>query len=109
VSSRPRIGLRKINTSLEIGGYWINIRKSIPFWDIRAGVGSSSRQGVRVKGPGKQVLEVILDTRCWMLDAGCWMLDAGCWMLDAGCWMLLQDRSWRVFVKGGRADLASSI
>jgi hypothetical protein len=52
VSSRPRIGLRKINTSLEIGGYWINIRKMLD-----AGCW-------------------MLDAGCWMLDAGCWMLDA---------------------------------
>jgi len=43
VSSRPRTGLRKINTSLEIGASWIKYRKSIPFWDIRAGLGCSKR------------------------------------------------------------------
>jgi len=56
VSSRPRNGLRKIDTRLRVGVHYLSISIPIPLWNIRAGTGwltriRSSEFGIRNSHP----------------------------------------------------------
>jgi hypothetical protein len=59
VSSRPHIGLRKINTSLEADISKTTGLTPIPFWDKRVGVGCFGQQGISAKKAKKPLLCVI--------------------------------------------------